>query len=261
MRNSVALVIHDVAPATLAQCRKLIGLIESVVGAGAVPLTLLIVPHYHGNIRMDRDPAWRAWIEERAAKGDELALHGYFHTDDGPPAVTPREWFARRVLTDGEAEFSALSAAVAQCRIEHGLQLFASCGWSACGFVPPAWQLGQAAGTVLRAFALAYTTTRTQLIRIGSQDAWHSPALSLSGRSELRRRCSRLYANRWCVQYRCEPFVRLALHPADAHHPELLQTWVVVLQRVLADRNLVTKEGWLQRQLAHRPQPVAVRTS
>ena len=253
MQKNIALVIHDVAPQTLAPCRKLVELIESV--AGAVPLTLLIVPHYHGNTRMDRDLEWRAWVEKRVAQGDELALHGYFHWDDGPPALTPRQWFARRMLTDNEAEFSALTAAVARQRIASGLQLFADCGWNACGFVPPAWQLGRAAAGVLQEFSFAYTTTRTQLVRlgrpvIGSRGTWRSPALSFSVRTKLRRWCSQFYADRWCMHSTHEPFVRMALHPADAHHAELLETWKRVLRRLLDARQVVTKGHWMQRQVA-----------
>ena len=53
--------------------------------AGAPPLSLLVVPHYH--YRAPHAGAIRAFLramEARLARGDELVLHGCFHVDDAP---------------------------------------------------------------------------------------------------------------------------------------------------------------------------------
>ena len=54
-------------------------------------------------------------MAERQAAGDELVLHGWSHSDDGPAPKGPREWIRRRMLTH-EGEFSALDEAAAYAR-------------------------------------------------------------------------------------------------------------------------------------------------
>src|SRR5882672_881123 len=61
--------IHDVAPATLERCQRLIGCIDAV---GRVPMTLLIVPRYHHE---RSTPRFERWVESRLRNGDDLAFH------------------------------------------------------------------------------------------------------------------------------------------------------------------------------------------
>ena len=77
-----AIVLHDVAPATWPQCRALLDMIDSL---GNPPLTLLVVPHFHRGVGARDSRSFVDAMNARAARGDELALHGYFHTDDATP--------------------------------------------------------------------------------------------------------------------------------------------------------------------------------
>src|SRR5262249_15906664 len=67
--------IHDVAPATQARCSELISAVER---GDRIPMTLLVVPHYH---HQESTSAFERWIETRLDAGDELALHGFTHLD------------------------------------------------------------------------------------------------------------------------------------------------------------------------------------
>ena len=75
--RGLVIALHDVAPATAgesAHWRDLVA--ERTPG----PVSLLVVPRYHGG------PGWRAgpgvrWLRERDAAGDEPVLHGYAHLD------------------------------------------------------------------------------------------------------------------------------------------------------------------------------------
>src|SRR5438045_146966 len=100
----VACVVHDVAPSTWAECSTLLRMLD---GLGAVPVTLLVVPHYHYRDPITRDRRLIAALDQRLARGDELALHGYHHRDDEPPPRTLGGFIERRLLTRAEGEFAA----------------------------------------------------------------------------------------------------------------------------------------------------------
>src|SRR5579884_1177916 len=114
MSGALCIALHDVAPATWPHCARWLDLLDAL---GAPPLTLLVVPNFHGRGRIDRDPAFCRAIERRLAGGDELALHGYDHRDAAPAPRGARAWWRRRVLTAGEGEFAALDEAQARERI------------------------------------------------------------------------------------------------------------------------------------------------
>ena len=83
MKPTLCVVLHDVAPATLPACDRMLRAIEEV--SYDVPLTLLAVPRYH----CDPPSAFFGdWLRGRSARGDEIALHGYTHLDDGVPHGT-----------------------------------------------------------------------------------------------------------------------------------------------------------------------------
>jgi predicted deacetylase len=146
--------IHDVAPATWADCLRLV---EAVRAVADIPLTWLVVPHYH--FRPEQSPAMEACLNVALERGDELALHGYSHLDTEEAGGGLRARFLRNVYTRREGEFAALTEAEARRRLELGLDWFAARGWTPTGFVPPAWLLGEGAWRALRDAPFAYTTT------------------------------------------------------------------------------------------------------
>jgi predicted deacetylase len=146
--------IHDVAPATWSDCLRLV---EAVRAVADIPLTWLVVPHYH--FRPEQSPAMEACLNVALERGDELALHGYSHLDTEAGGGGLRARFLRNVYTRREGEFAALAEAEARQRLELGLDWFAARGWTPTGFIPPAWLLGEGAWRALRDAPFAYTTT------------------------------------------------------------------------------------------------------
>jgi len=153
-RPMLCVSIHDVAPATWADCLRLVQAVRAVAD---IPLTWLVVPHYH--FRPEQSPAMEACLNVVLERGDELALHGYSHldTEAGGGGLSAR--FLRNVYTRREGEFAALTESEARRRLELGLAWFAQRGWTPSGFVPPAWLLGEGAWRALRDAPFAYTTT------------------------------------------------------------------------------------------------------
>jgi len=237
--------IHDVAPATWAECRTLL---DAVAAVADIPLTMLVVPAYHG--AAETVPEFDHQLELRVARGDELALHGYTHLDDGPPARGWREAYARRVYTSGEGEFAALAANEAAARLKLGMQWFARRGWTLRGFVAPAWLLGAGGWQALRQSGLLYTTTWRRFHLLGNRQSVDAPSLVYSSRNAWGRALSRQAVSWTGLMQRQAPLVRLSLHPRDVHDGVTIRHFQRLLESLLSQRQAATKAGFAEAWLA-----------
>ena len=264
--------VHDVAPSTWDDCAHLAHAIRTVAD---VPLTWLVVPHYH---RGGGDPGrMKAGLDAALAHGDELALHGLTHLDTAPRA---RGWAGRflRERYSREGEFAALDALEAERRIRRGLDWFAERGWPVRGFVPPAWLMGEGAWQALRAFDFDYTTTFDRFHLLAARSSprapagpstgspigvpaaspsrppappslW-SPSLVYAARNRGGRLASPLLADALAALLAQRPLIRLGLHPPDLHHPRLLRHAQATVARLLEIRTAMTKAAFAERLLA-----------
>jgi uncharacterized protein len=242
MRAEYAVSLHDVAPDTLPECRLLLDILDGL----RVPVTLLVVPHYHHRTRVDADPGFATFLKERLARGDDVVLHGYYHLDDAPAARGPLGWLRRRIYTAGEGEFDSLDEATARARLSKGRELLTRIGAPPSGFIAPAWLLGPAAARAVRALGFAYTSARESLSRPADGMVVAAPSLVASTRAGWRRIASRIViASRLALLARA-PRVRVALHPADAHHPSIVASWRRSLAVLGRARAAVLERAWLE---------------
>jgi predicted deacetylase len=239
-KRVVAIVVHDVAPATWLQCQALLRMVDAL---GAPPVTLLVVPHFHRGVHARESTAFVDALGARVARGDELALHGYYHADDAPPPRTPREFIARRVLTRSEGEFAAIADAEANERLARGIALFEEQRWPLAGFVPPAWQLNDATRRALdgTAHRFAYVPVRTGIYRLPGWQLEPTANLCYSPDRRWRRAMSRALIGREWRRARARRLLRLSLHPLDARFAEVVAHWRALIERALAERRPVTK--------------------
>lgn len=267
--RALCVALHDVAPATWPACAELLAAIRQVAD---IPLTLLVVPRFHGDgeagaeaghaaqpARQEDQRAYEHTLGALAGAGHELALHGYTHLDDGPPARDLRTRFLRGVYTTGEGEFAALDAGQARRRIALGLEWFGQRGWRPAGFVPPAWLLSEGAWQALGDFPFAYTTTWRRFHLLPRGAALHAPALVYAARNRGGRLLSPPLASALALGLRRAPLVRLALHPRDALHPALVRHAQQLIARLLDDgREALSKAAVAQRWSALGHMPAAV---
>lgn len=243
--RSLMLVLHDVSPETWPDYQPFVQAIDEL---GHVPMTWLVVPDFHHRNALTRSPTFCRVLERRLARGDELALHGYYHSDDSPPPRTPAEYFMRRVYTH-EGEFYSLDEASALQRLQAGLALFDGQGWPVAGFVAPAWLMSEGTRQALRQLPLRYTSTPQYLYRLPDFTAIQAPGLVWSARSAWRRGLSRIVSDWRCRQWRQASTLRLGLHPVDMRHPGSRNYWLDTLHSLLAEgREPLTKSAWLGRQ-------------
>ena len=237
MMRLACIALHDVAPATWPQCARLLAMLD---GIGATPITLLVVPDFHGRGHIENDGAFIAAIEQRICRGDEIALHGYTHRDDAPRPKNPWQWFRRRVLTASEGEFSGLDHDEARRRIQRGLHVMSRLQWNVHGFVPPAWLASQGTRDALAETELRYTSTHTTLVDLRGRST-AAPCITASSRSMWRRATSRVWMRGLALATRHAPLIRIGLHPADAEHAAMMSAWRSLLIELLIDREPITK--------------------
>nr|WP_281923043.1 polysaccharide deacetylase family protein [Pseudomonas moraviensis] len=243
--KTVCLVLHDVAPSTWADYQPFV---EAVDALGNVPMTWLVVPDFHRHDALDANPAFRQVLDARVARGDELALHGYYHDDQEPMPNTPRDWFMRRVYTH-EGEFYRLSREAALTRLHAGLEIFQRYDWPVHGFVAPAWLMSDGTRQALRELPLSYTSDPQHLYRLPDFSAIDAPGLVWSARSAWRRGLSKIVSDQREQRWRDAPVIRLGLHPVDMRHRFSRDYWLRTLERLLADGRVpLTKIDWLARQ-------------
>lgn len=247
VERAVCVSVHDVSPATWPQCERLVDMLDAL---GPVPLTLLVVPDFHRRGSADHAPDFVRAIERRLARGDEVALHGYFHLDESPPPRAPGDWLRRRVLTQSEGEFAALDQSEARRRLDRGIEMMERLNWPVRGFVAPAWLLSAGTRAALSTLPFLYTTTRTGLYRLPEWDFEASPALTYSARSGWRRVMSKVMVEGQTAATRSQAVLRIALHPVDARHDSVVVHWRNLLKRVLAKRQPMTKAAWAARTTA-----------
>lgn len=245
--KSLCVSIHDVAPANWTEC---LHLLETVRSVADIPLTLLVIPEYHG--RQGSPASYERMLENLLSQGHELALHGYTHLDTGPVRGNIYSRLLRTVYTQREGEFAAIDADEARQRFAMGLAWFRQRKWPVHGFVAPAWLMGEGAWSVLHEFPFEYTTTLSGFYllprreRLSQQDWIFSPSLVYAARNVAGRMLSPQWINLLSHFRRNSALVRLSLHPRDAHHPALLRHTRKLLEQLLLDRNALTKASFAQ---------------
>jgi predicted deacetylase len=212
-------------------------------------MTWLVVPDFHKQNSIDAHPQFRRVLTHRIARGDELALHGYFHCDDGPPPCNPRDWFMRRIYTH-EGEFYRLSQQAALARLRAGIEVFDRCNWPLEGFVAPAWLMSEGTRQALGQLPLRYTSDSQHLYRLPDFTPIDAPGLVWSARSAWRRGLSKLLSDQREQHWQRAPVIRLGLHPVDMRHGFSRNYWLQTLKRLLDEGRVpMTKSRWLALQL------------
>jgi predicted deacetylase len=248
--------VHDVAPQTWPRCDRLL---QAIAAVADIPVTLLVVPAYH-RLQQDAECAgYDRFLAHRLSRGDELALHGYTHLDEGPAPYGMRERYKRHVFTLNEGEFSAIDASEARRRLELGLAWFDRRHWPVQGFVAPAWLLSSGAWHALQDFPFRYTTTLPRFYLLPENQALLSPSLVYSARNAWGRRMSCGWNSILSNAFSTLPLLRLGLHPNDANYPRLIAHYQMLIEKLLVARMPMTKAAFAKqwREIRHINHPVA----
>lgn len=226
---SVHVSIHDVSPAF----RSEIEFALEMSHARGVKPALLVVPNFHGEHPLEQDESFCAWLRELQEDGHEIFLHGFFHAagaprlrDDGQDGVESRprlaadlrgtfsRFFAQRVVSGGEAEFSDVSADEARARLAEGERILSKAGLRIDGFIPPAWSMPRWMLDILAERRIAYTEDHLYMYAPSARRKKPSLVLNYASRTPSRLFSSVAFCR---VAKPAKAFVpaRIAIHPAD----------------------------------------------
>jgi len=239
VKRALVVSVHDVAPATLAESRRWLADLDAFGFRGV----LLAVPGPWRGSELADAPEAAALLRNAAARGHEIALHGWTHMAQPGGGRTRRVSgaFAAR----GAGEFWTLDEAAARDRIERGRAVLAAAGLNARGFVPPGYLASPDARQALAASGLRYWTSHlfihdlTDGSRLFAPSVSHRPARAhgassaASDRAALERAGEMLIDGASRALPRPSVPLRLALHPDDLHRPGLREVTLRAIERAL----------------------------
>jgi len=243
---SLLVAIHDVAPGHLATVQHLR---ERLADWGVERVTLLAVPDYHGDGRLQDSPATVAWLRARADAGDEVCLHGHFHMQ--LRAIRGRVDRARaRLWTAGEGECLAQGEGGRRRMLwdeKRGLEDLI--GRAVVGFVAPAWLEPRGFAATLTQAGFRWHEGGTWVERLSDghmrSRRWRLPVVGFATRTTARRvtsivwsRAATALAQR-ATRLGLAP-ARVALHPADAASPAVMAAAEASVRRLLQPHGSAT---------------------
>jgi predicted deacetylase len=245
VQSALVVSIHDVAPSTQARVEQILAqLAQHRIGV----CSLLVVPDYHHKGRSLDDPAFRRWLQELAARGHEMVIHGYFHQRARRSDESARDKLVTRIYTADEGEFFDLGYADALRWIAAARQEFESHGFSPHGFIAPAWLLGTEAERAAIDASMSYTTTLRTVRDFASGRTFTSQSLVYSVRSGWRRAMSLAWNRSLFLRLTNNPLLRLGLHPPDITHDAIWRQIGKLIDEAMRGREPMTYWDWLCRQ-------------
>ncbi len=216
--------IHDVSPAWEREVDVALDMCHEV---GVRP-ALLVVPDFHGRAPLAEAPAYQAKLRALEASGHEMYLHGYFHRarpweehaasgaarGGAGLLARARHAYAQRIVSGGEAEFSDVSRAEAEERLDRGERVLRDAGLTIRGFVAPAWSMPAWVMPLLAERRYGFTEDHTRVYDPSRGASRASVVLNFASRSPGRLFSTVAYCRAARPARRFLP-ARIAIHPAD----------------------------------------------
>ncbi|WP_340266041.1 DUF2334 domain-containing protein [Sphingobium mellinum] len=221
--------IHDVGPRFETEIDLLLERLSRHVELR--DLAMLVVPDHWGQHPINPHSSFADRLRGWSDHGVSMFAHGWFHKDMTVHSQ-PVARFKARHMTAGEGEFLGLDETTAARRMTDARDLVEQItGRPVAGFVAPAWLYGRPA---LDALAKAHFALAEDHMKVWQPSSGRvlarGPVITWASRSRLRIASSLLAARLLPPLLRRSPVARVAVHPGDAHVPELLAS----IDRVLA---------------------------
>jgi predicted deacetylase len=237
--------LHDVSPPTHAACAAIL---EKLAALGVPRMSLLVIPDHHHRGHFLGDAKFCTWLQEQAAEGHEVVIHGYHHRRTRRADESARDKFTTRLYTADEGEFYDLDRPTAAALVTKARAEFEELNLATPGFIAPAWLLSREAEDALRDLGIEYTTRLGSVLDLRRNVTYRSQSLVWSVRSGWRRWTSLRWNAFLFRRLATNPLLRISIHPVDLHHAKVWQQIAALVARALADRQPLTYHAWLARQ-------------
>lgn len=241
-KKALIVSLHDVTPGT---SNQVLQQVEELKKLGVDRLSFLVVPHYHGEERLDERETFVSRLREYQAKGCEMVLHGWSHQSGRSPLNVSKRWFYENLYTSGEAEFANLNYEEAHSRIEKGLTMFRKLGLNAKGFIPPAWLMNSEVEKAARDQRLLYTNTISEIVHLSNRQRYSARSCVWSTRALWRRMSSLAWNAALFQRLKSAQLLRISLHPCDLEYPAIWGQIRYLIQSSLRTHRAMTYADWV----------------
>ena len=243
--HSKALVvsIHDVSPLTW---RTTVNILEDLKPLGVTACSLLVIPNHHHKGHFLEDAGFCTWLGERAARGDEAVIHGYYHQRERKPGENAAQKLVTRFYTQDEGEFYDIDEETAFAAVSKAQAEFRQIGLGPSGFIAPAWLLSEPGERAIRRAGCAYTTRIGNVTNLETGTVHASQSMVYSVRNTWRRMASLAWNAQLFRRLRSNPLLRIGIHPPDFQHAAIWRQIRDSVSRALEDRVPLTYEEWLR---------------
>jgi predicted deacetylase len=236
--------IHDVTPFHLNRLKRAEELFQQW---GVEKILYLLIPNYHGAHRADRDAAFRAWCHRQRPFQVEWCQHGYFHVVSEHAASVQRIEFHHGPVGAGghpvgstlsdEGEFRHLTPEWVRDRLVKGREVFRrTLDREPSGFIAPKWQGTRQLVEILTELGYTWTEDDHSLYNLASNRRRWSPVVTWVTRSLWRKQLGLLGCPLLERLTRSMPLLRIAMHPFDFDHPDVIRSIARIIERARRDR-------------------------
>ncbi len=246
--SSLIVSLHDVSPSTFERVRCQM---EELAALNVDRVSLLVIPHYHSQERINENKEICEWLKRLQADGHEIVLHGWHHGSSKFKVRSSKfspasHWFYKNIYTTGEAEFLDLDYAEASKRIADGLVIFRELNFEVKGFIAPAWLMNTEVERAAKDHGFLYTNTISELIHLPSGRRHPARSCVWSTRAGWRRICSRAWNVLLFDQLERTSPLRISLHPSDLEYPAIWGQIKRLIYAAMKKRKVVTYAEWME---------------
>ncbi|MFZ5807051.1 MAG: DUF2334 domain-containing protein [Verrucomicrobiota bacterium] len=228
MNKHLIVSLHDVHPGNIEIASRQVQFCEKL---GIRRFSILAIPHYHHERKLNEDAAMLRWLDERSRAGDDIVLHGFYHDRKDRAGGN---FFFTKIYTANEAEFLDLPENEFKGRLTQGAEIWKKQGWALNGFIAPAWLMPLERDATLREFGFSYTTRLKTIHDLKKQIVTPSQSLCYSTRSWWRVDASLLWNPFLFCCVKKLSVMRVSLHPGDFFHPYVVKQIEHLLRLALA---------------------------
>jgi len=202
---------HDLHPGTQATAQRFV---ETMADMGVPRVALLLVPAWHGDPPFSSNRAFTHWLQDMAAAGHDICIHGHRH-QGGPPPKSTHLKTSTYYYTSGACEFLHLPQRAALSLVEESLDLLQHAGIRSIGFIPPGWEMEENARSRLRRKGIEYTADLDGVYLLGGSGFIASPLLIQPQTQGWRRGMGCLGMRIRRLKGRGHPLLRVCVHHTE----------------------------------------------
>ncbi len=233
--HSLIVSIHDVTPPHWVQVKEIL---ERLSTMGVRKRSLLVIPNFRGQWRVNEHPGFVEWLSDCHREGDEIVLHGYEHVEV-QRAQGIRDRIKNRLYTKGEGEFLSFNYEEARNRIQAGIELFTEVGLKSHGFVAPAWLISQPALRATKDLGFEYTNSYLKICDLPRGKSILAPTM-VFGPGNLNEDLSLRLQQLLSKLIRGRSVVRIVIHPPCVENSRRFEGILTIVREQLSRHRPVT---------------------